>query len=96
MLKRLTSDNDIILDFFSGSATTAHAVMLLNSIDEGTRKYIMVQLPEATDKESEAYNAGYMNLCEIGKERIRRAGKKILEEQKAKQGDLFSGEQPSR
>ena len=85
--------DDFILDFFSGSATTAHAVMQLNAEDDGNRKFIMVQLPEATDEKSEAYKAGYKNICEIGKERIRRAGKKILEEQKAKQGDLFSGEQ---
>ena len=83
----------IVLDFFSGSATTAHAVMQLNAEDGGNRKFIMVQLPEDTDEKSEAYKAGYKNICEIGKERIRRAGKKILEEQKAKQGDLFSGEQ---
>jgi adenine-specific DNA-methyltransferase len=87
------SSKDIVLDFFSGSATTAHAVMQLNAEDGGNRKFIMVQLPEATDEKSEAYKAGYKNICEIGKERIRRAGKKILEEQKAKQGDLFSGEQ---
>jgi adenine-specific DNA-methyltransferase len=86
------SDGDVILDFFSGSATTAHAVMQLNAEDGGNRKFIMVQLPEPTDEKSEAYKAGYKNICEIGKERIRRAGKKILEEQKAKQGDLFSAE----
>lgn len=74
------SENSIILDFFSGSATTAHAVMQLNAEDGGKRKFIMVQLPEATDENSEAYKAGYKNICEIGKERIRRAGKKILEE----------------
>ena len=74
-------DNDaIVLDFFSGSATTAHAVMQLNAEDGGTRKFIMVQLPEVTDEKSEAYKAGYQNICEIGKERIRRAGKKIAEE----------------
>lgn len=73
-------DNDIILDFFSGSATTAHAVMQLNAEDGGNRKFIMVQLPELCDEKSEAYKAGYKNICEIGKERIRRAGKKILEE----------------
>ena len=85
------SNNDsIILDFFSGSATTAHAVMQLNAEDGGNRKFIMVQLPEATEEKSEAYKAGYKNICEIGKERIRRAGKKILEEQKAKQPDLFN------
>lgn len=72
--------NDIILDFFSGSATTAHAVMQLNAEDGGHRKFIMVQLPEATDEKSEAYKAGYKTICEIGKERIRRAGAKIKEE----------------
>ena len=87
------SENDTILDFFSGSSSSAHAVMQLNAEDGSNRKFIMVQLPEATDEKSEAYKAGYKNICEIGKERIRRAGKKILEEQKAKQGDLFSGEQ---
>ena len=70
----------IILDFFSGSATTAHAVMQLNAEDGGNRRYIMVQLPEETEAGSEAYKAGYKNICEIGKERIRRAGKKIKEE----------------
>ena len=88
-----TQKDDIVLDFFSGSATTAQAVMQLNAEDGGNRKFIMVQLPEETTEDSEAYKAGYKNICEIGKERIRRAGKKILEEQKAKQGDLFSGEQ---
>lgn len=73
--------NDIILDFFSGSATTAHAVMQLNAEDGGHRKFIMVQLPEETDEKSEAYKAGYKNICEIGKERIRRAGQKIRNEQ---------------
>jgi adenine-specific DNA-methyltransferase len=84
----------IILDFFSGSATTAHAVMQLNAEDGGNRKFIMVQLPEETDPKSEAYKAGYKNICEIGKERIRRAGKKIEEELKAKstKGDLFEGD----
>lgn len=72
--------NDIILDFFSGSATTAHAVMQLNAEDGGKRKFIMVQIPEATDETSEAFKAGYKNICEIGKERIRRAGKKVKEE----------------
>lgn len=70
--------DDIILDFFSGSATTAHAVMQLNAEDGGHRKFIMVQLPEETDEKSEAYKAGYKNICEIGKERIRRAGKQIV------------------
>lgn len=81
-----TSKEDIILDFFSGSATTAHAVMQLNAEDGGNRKFIMVQLPELCDEKSEAYKAGYKNICEIGKERIRRAGKKILEEK----GDQIS------
>lgn len=72
-------DNDIILDFFSGSATTAHAVMQLNAEDGGNRQFIMVQLPEMCDEKSEAYKAGYKNICEIGKERIRRAGKKLTE-----------------
>ena len=67
----------MVLDFFSGSATTAHAVMQLNAEDGGHRKFIMVQLPEKTDEKSEAFKAGYKNICEIGKERIRRAGKKI-------------------
>lgn len=75
-----TDDDSIILDFFSGSATTAHAVMQLNAEDGGNRQFIMVQLPEVCDEKSEAYKAGYQNICEIGKERIRRAGKKILEE----------------
>lgn len=73
-------EKGIFLDFFSGSATTAHAVMQLNAEDGGHRKFIMVQLPEKTDEKSEAYKAGYKNICEIGKERIRRAGKKIKEE----------------
>ncbi|WP_330593537.1 MULTISPECIES: site-specific DNA-methyltransferase [Lachnospiraceae] len=71
---------DIVLDFFSGSATTAHAVMQLNAEDGGHRKFIMIQLPEPCDEKSEAYKAGYSNICEIGKERIRRAAKKIAEE----------------
>ena len=73
----IENKEDIILDFFSGSATTAHAVMELNAEDGGNRKYIMVQLPEPCDEKSEAYKAGYKNICEIGKERIRRAGEKI-------------------
>ncbi len=72
--------DDVVLDFFSGSATTAHAVMKLNAEDGGHRKFIMVQLPEVTDEKSEARKAGYANICEIGKERIRRAGKKVKEE----------------
>ena len=76
----LNDKNALILDFFSGSATTAHAVMQLNAEDGGNRKFIMVQLPELTDEKSEAYKAGYKNICEIGKERIRRAGAKIKAE----------------
>ena len=76
----------VVLDFFSGSATTAHAAMQLNAEDGGNRKFIMVQLPEKTDEKSEAYKAGYKNICEIGKERIRRAGKKIKEENADKEG----------
>ena len=75
-----TNNESIILDFFSGSATTAHAVMKLNAENGGNRKFIMVQLPEKTEEKSEAYKAGYKNICEIGKERIRRAAKKIKEE----------------
>ena len=77
ILEIIISKNDIILDFFSGSATTAHAVMQLNAEDGGNRKFIMVQLPEKTAEKKEAFKAGYENICEIGKERIRRAGKKI-------------------
>lgn len=83
LCKICTDNNDCILDFFSGSATTAHAVMQLNAEDGGRRKFIMVQLPEPCDEKSEAYKAGYKNICEIGKERIRRAGEKILKEQLA-------------
>lgn len=94
MLTMLTSGNDYVLDFFSGSATTAHAVMQLNAEDGGHRKFIMVQLPEKTDEKSEAYKAGYKNICEIGKERIRRAGKQILS---AGGGQLsFSETQPDQ
>lgn len=84
-------ETNIILDFFSGSATTAHAVMQLNSEDGGNRKFIMVQLPEKTDEKSEAFKAGYKNICEIGKERIRRAGKKIKEESPSTTQDLDTG-----
>lgn len=80
LLRTSILSDDIVLDFFSGSATTAHAVMQLNAEDNGNRKFIMVQLPEETDEKSEAYKAGYKNICEIGKERIRRAAKKIAEE----------------
>ena len=81
-----TQKDSLVLDFFSGSATTAHAMMQLNAEDGGNRKFIMVQLPEKTDEKSEAHKAGYKNICEIGKERIRRAGKKIKEENKDKEG----------
>lgn len=85
------TQNSIIIDFFSGSATTAQAIMQLNSQDNGNRKYIMVQLPEETAEDSEAYKAGYKNICEIGKERIRRAGKKIKEESPLTTQDLDTG-----
>ena len=89
---QLYSDKDsLILDFFSGSATTAHAVMRLNAEDGGNRKFIMVQLPELTDEKSEAYKAGYKNICEIGKERIRRAGAKIKGENPEKAQHLDTG-----
>ena len=91
-LEIVASDKDsIILDFFSGSATTAHAVMQLNFEDGGHRKFIMVQLPEACDETSEAYKAGYKNIFEIGKERIRRAGEKIKSESPMTTGDLDVG-----
>lgn len=86
-----TSKDSIILDFFSGSSATAHAVMQLNAEDGGNRKFIMVQLPEVTEEKSEAYKAGYKNICEIGKERIRRAGKKIKEEAGLQGQDLDIG-----
>ncbi len=91
-IKMITNfdDDAIILDFFSGSATTAHSVMQQNATDGKHRKFILVQLPEKPTENSVAQLAGYKNICEIGKERIRRAGKKILEEQKAKQPDLFN------
>ena len=88
----ISQENDsIILDFFSGSATTAHAVMQLNAEDDGNRKFIMVQLPEITDEKSEAFKAGYKNICEIGKERIRRAGKKIKEDSPLTTENLDTG-----
>ena len=95
-IKKLVSvitntDQDVILDFFSGSASTAHAVMQLNAVDGGHRKFIMVQLPEKCDKASEAYKAGYKNICEIGKERIRRAGDKIKSESPMTTQDLDIG-----
>ncbi|MBR9942751.1 site-specific DNA-methyltransferase [Clostridiaceae bacterium Marseille-Q3526] len=80
LIDSLDEKEGIFLDFFSGSATTAHAVMQLNAEDDGNRRFIMVQLPEETGEKSEAYKAGYKNICEIGKERIRRAGKKIKED----------------
>lgn len=86
LLKALKDSDGIILDFFSGSATTAHAVMQLNAEDGGERKFIMVQLPELCPEDSEAEKAGYINICEIGKERIRRAGKKVKEDNKDKEG----------
>lgn len=91
MLRVSTKDEALILDFFSGSATTAHAVMQLNAEDGGNRKFIMVQLPEETAEESEAYKAGYKNICEIGKERIRRAGKKIKADSPLTTQDLDTG-----
>lgn len=90
------SRNDIILDFFSGSATTAHAVMQLNAEDGGKRKFIMVQLPEVCSEGTEAAKAGYTTICEIGKERIRRAGEKIKEEVKAANAQLKLGEEPKQ
>ncbi len=80
LVQQCLFDDEIVLDYFSGSATTAHAVMQLNAEDGGHRKFLMVQLPEETDEKSEAYKAGYKNICEIGKERIRRAGEKIRNE----------------
>lgn len=93
LLSTITDKNITVMDFFSGSATTAHAVMQLNAEDSGNRQFIMVQLQEETDEKSEAYKAGYKNICEIGKERIRRAGKKIQEDFKDKEGieDLDTG-----
>ena len=90
-LNIINDNNALVLDFFSGSATTSHAVMQLNAVDGGKRKFIMVQLPEATDEKSEAYKAGYKNICEIGKERIRRAGKKIKEDSPLTTQDLDTG-----
>ena len=91
LLRTGTNGNDIVLDFFSGSATTAHAVLQLNAEDNGHRKFIMVQLPEPCDEKSEAFKAGYKNICEIGKERIRRAGAKIKEENPIGTQDLDIG-----
>ena len=86
IIKLLAPRDGLILDFFSGSATTAHSTIELNADDEGSRKFIMVQLPEQTEEKSEAYKSGYTNICEIGKERIRRAGDKIVSENKDKEG----------
>ena len=96
MLKKLLEisnleDSDIVMDFFSGSASTAHAVMQLNLEEGSHRKFIMVQIPEATDENSDAFKAGYKNICEIGKERIRRSGKKIKEESPLTTQDLDIG-----
>ena len=91
MLKVATDKESLILDFFSGSATTAHAVMQLNAEDGGHRKFICVQLPEKTDEQSEAYKAGYKTICEIGKERIRRAGEKIKGESPLTTQNLDTG-----
>ena len=88
LIKSIARDSDIILDFFSGSSTTAHATMQLNADDRGCRKFIMVQLPELPDEKSDAYKAGYKTICEIGKERIRRAGRKILTEVLSGRGSL--------
>jgi len=93
MLEIGTDADSIVVDFFSGSATTAHAVMQLNAEDSGNRRFIMVQLPETTDEKSEAHKAGYKNICEIGKERIRRAGAKVLAEWQEKRTQLEIGEQ---
>ncbi len=89
LVKQVHGKDFIALDFFSGSSTMAHAIMQLNAEDGGNREFIMVQLPELCDEKSEAYKAGYKNICEIGKERIRRAGKKILEDRKNYQNNFF-------
>ena len=91
MVNYVSDENSLILDFFSGSASTAHAVMQLNAEDGGSRKFIMVQLPEETDAKSEAHKAGYKNICEIGKERIRRAGAKIKADSPLTTKDLDTG-----
>lgn len=95
-LEQSTHNNDIVLDFFSGSATTAHAVMQLNAEDGGNRKFIMVQLPEPCADGTEAANAGFENICEIGKERIRRAGEKIKAEIEEQNAQLKIGEEPKK
>lgn len=96
MIRMATSPNDIIFDFFSGSATTAHAVMQLNAEDGGNRKFIMVQLPEPCAEGTEAAKAGYKNICEIGKERIRRAGEKIKAEIEEQNAQLKIDEEPKK
>ena len=94
IIRVATQRDDLVLDFFSGSSTTAQAIIEANTEDDGSRKYIMVQTPtERFPEQSKAYKAKFYNICDFAKERIRRAGKKIVEEQKAKQADLFSGEQ---
>lgn len=93
LLLSVADKNDLVIDFFSGSATTAQAVMQLNAEDGGNRKFIMVQLPEKTNENSEAYKAGYKTIADIGKERIRRAGKKIVEELKTKNKQLELGQE---
>ena len=96
MIKIAGEGDFIVLDFFSGSATTAHAVMRLNAEDGGHRKFIMVQFPELCDEKNEAYKAGYKNICEIGKERIRRAGEKIKAEIEEQNAQLKIGEEPKK
>lgn len=91
LIQQCLFDDEIVLDYFSGSATTAHAVMQLNAEDKGHRKFIMVQLPEAIEEKSEAHKAGYKTICEIGKERIRRAGRKIKEDSPLTTQDLDTG-----
>lgn len=95
-MEQVSDDDSIILDFFSGSATTAHAVMQLNAEDGGNRRFICVQLPEPTQEDSEAFKAGYKNICEIGKERIRRAGEKIKEEVESGNEQLKIDEEPKK
>lgn len=96
IIQLFTGENDLIMDFFSGSGTTAHTVIDYNYKNHSNRKFIVVQLPELTDKKSEDYKAGFDYISEIGKERIRCAGNKILEEQQSKQGDLFSPSKGAR
>ena len=96
MVRSATDSNDTILDFFSGSSTAAHAVMQLNAEDDGNRKFIMVQLPEPCADGTEAAKAGFENICEIGKERIRRAGEKIKAEIEEQNAQLKIGEEPKK